>query len=264
MTAYDFDYAGTNLSSKGYEICQFGESSGFNVSNSGTNLNFRKIKQLRSGKFSFASSDYNDAIEIRFSIVRKDGKEISVEEESDILRWLNRHVPYKLRFLNGGLENLIFDGSFNAHKVEHRGRCVGFNLVFTTVYPFAHLDPVTIDFSLSGENSEFVITDVSDEIGYSYPAKMTITCKESGDVKISNSIENRTMTILNCTKGEILTLDCVNQIISTSKSSHNVYNDFNYAFFRVANNYESRENKISSSLNCDISVTYSPTKKVVF
>ena len=103
------------------------------------------------------------------------------------------------------------------------------------------------------------INDTSYEEGYIYP-QMEIAVKKDGDLKIHNAIENRETYIGKCVAGEVITLDY--PVIQSSISSHNIQNDFNWTFFRVANTYNNSRNDLTISLPCLIKIKYSPIVKV--
>ena len=103
------------------------------------------------------------------------------------------------------------------------------------------------------------LNDASYEEGYIYP-QMEITVKADGDLTIHNSIENRETYIANCKSGEVITLDY--PVIQSSDSSHNIQNDFNWTFFRVANTDDNSRNDLVISLPCSIKIKYSPIVKV--
>ena len=103
------------------------------------------------------------------------------------------------------------------------------------------------------------LNDNSYEEGYIYP-QMEITVKADGDLTIHNSIENREMHIANCRINEVITLDY--PVIQSSDSSHDIQNDFNWTFFRVANTYDNSRNDLVVSIPCSIKIKYSPIVKV--
>ena len=110
------------------------------------------------------------------------------------------------------------------------------------------------------------LNDTSYEEGYIYP-QMEITIDNIDDrpvnernLTIHNSIENREMYIANCTSGEVITFDY--PVIQSSNSSHNIQNDFNWTFFRVANTYDNSRNDLTISIPCTIKLKYSPIVKV--
>lgn len=108
--------------------------------------------------------------------------------------------------------------------------------------------------------------DTSYEEGYIYP-QMKITIDDIDDkpvnernLTIHNSIENRETYISNVSTGEVITFDY--PVIQSSDSSHNIQNDFNWTFFRVANTYDNSRNDLVISLPCSIKIKYSPIVKV--
>lgn len=110
-----------------------------------------------------------------------------------------------------------------------------------------------------GEVYKSSINDTSYEEGFIYPYT-EISVNKDGDLKIHNSIENRETYIANCVAGEVITMDY--PVIRSSISSHNIQNDFNWTFFRVANTYENSRNDLVITLPCSIKVKYSPVVKV--
>ena len=103
------------------------------------------------------------------------------------------------------------------------------------------------------------LNDTSYEEGYIYPVT-EITISESGNLNIYNALEDRNTCIANCTANEVITMDY--PIIQSSLSSHNIQNDFNWNFFRIANTYDNSRNDLTISIPCTIKVTYSPIVKV--
>ena len=111
----------------------------------------------------------------------------------------------------------------------------------------------------AGQIYKASLNDTSYEEGYIYP-KMEITVKADGNLTIYNSIENRETYIANCKTNEVITLDY--PVIQSSDLSHNIQNDFNWTFFRVANTYDNSRNDLVISLPCSIKIKYSPIVKV--
>jgi cellulose synthase/poly-beta-1,6-N-acetylglucosamine synthase-like glycosyltransferase len=102
-------------------------------------------------------------------------------------------------------------------------------------------------------------SDDTNERLKAYP-DVEIICKQDGNLVIHNSIEDRDTVIKNCIAGEVITMKY--PVIASSIQSHQIQNDFNYNFFRVANNYRDRVNKITFSLPCTMKISYNPIRKV--
>lgn len=103
------------------------------------------------------------------------------------------------------------------------------------------------------------INDSSCEEGYIYPYT-EITVFKDGNLNIHNAIEDRNTYIANCVAGEIIIMDY--PIIKSSVSSHDILNDFNWNFFRVANTYDNSRNDLTFSIPCNVKIKYSPVIKV--
>lgn len=103
------------------------------------------------------------------------------------------------------------------------------------------------------------INDTSYEEGYIYPYT-EIKMVNDGDLRIYNALEDRYTYIANCVAGETITMDY--PVIKTSISSHNIQNDFNWNFFRVANTFDNSRNDLIVFTPCTIKIKYSPIVKV--
>lgn len=103
------------------------------------------------------------------------------------------------------------------------------------------------------------INNMSYEEGYIYPYT-EITVLEDGDLDIYSVLENRNTIIKNCVVDEVITMDY--PIIQSSVQSHNIQNDFNWNFFRIANTYDNSRNDLTTSIPCKIQIRYSPIVKV--
>lgn len=264
MKALDFEYDGLLLSDFGFMICNFDDNSFDTVSN-GSQISFNTTPILRGNKVLLTDTSYKDCLETTFSICKNpcktsshDLEPISQDEIRQIMRWLNRKDFHKFKIIEEGYENVFFEGSFNINKTMLNGEVIAFELNLTTNRPFALQEPVRFSFDI-GANQEKVLSDKSDEIGFIY-VEAEIVCKASGDLIVTNDIENRKTIIKNCTSGEILKLN--SPIIETSISSHKVQNDFNYNFLRLANTLYERRNRLTFSLPCSVKITYTPIRKV--
>ena len=127
--------------------------------------------------------------------------------------------------------------------------------MFESLYGLFCFDEYKILFLVSLNS----INDTSYEEGYIYP-HMEIIVNADGDLHIHNAIENRNTIISGCLTDEIITMDY--PVIQSSISSHNIQNDFNWNFFRIANTYDNSRNDLTISLPCSIKLTYSPIVKV--
>lgn len=264
MYHFDFEYDGLRLSDFGYVLCEFDSSDKDTVSN-GSQITFNTVSTLNGSKYELTSSTYDTCLEATFQLCKNpvkndvDEMEISVEELKELMSWLNRKEFHKFRLLDNEFTNCYFEVSFNIKRIESNTKVIGLELDAVTNRPFALMEPVTIVLENDEENGEVSINDLSDDEGYIYPTT-TITLKSDGDLTIYNCLEERSTYIANCTNGEVITMDY--PVITTSDSSHQIQNDFNWNFFRIAGTYADKENNLIVSLPCTIEIEYSPIVKV--
>lgn len=265
--AYDFEYDGKNLSDFGFMICEF-ETKDKNVVSNGSKITFINAKTSNGTKYEPTGIQYDTFLEGKFSICKNpcntDNLAMSVNEIRLLSKWLNRKENLKFKPLCDEYIQIYFEGSFNIELVKYNGKVYGMNLIFKSNRPYALLEEKT--FYIKNKNSEtnHYLYDLSDVEGFIYPS-VKIVIEEDGDLIIKNYAEDsdqngRTTLIKNCTAGEIITMDY--PIINSDNSSHNIQNDFNWNFFRIANSFYNNVNRVTISLSCSIEIRYSPIAKI--
>lgn len=263
MKFYDFQYDGLNLSDMGYIICSFG-SEGIQTISNGSQIVFNTVSTLNGGKHELLSTEYTDCIESTFQICKNpcydSNLEISQTDFLDLTSWLSRKEFHKFKLLKDDYLNLYFEASFNISRIEMNGKLYGLELHMITNRPYALHEQSLITINNTENNGKKSFYDSSNEEGYIYPEKMTITLNASGNLSIYNKLDGRTMIINNCISGEIITLEY--PIINTSVSSHKIKDDFNWKFFRIANTFKNKKNDLTISLPCKIEILYSPIIKI--
>ena len=265
MLVNDFEYDGLLLSDFGCIMCSF-DSTGLETVTNGSNITFNTSPILKGTKHVLTNTQYDECLTTTFEIcknpcnyVDQSDAYFSIEEITTLTRWLNRKEFLKFKLIKEGYENLYFEGSFNVSRKMFGDYCVGMELTLTTNRPFALYETIKKTFKAIKSNHVEIFKDISDEIGYIYP-RVEITCTTAGDLTIHNAIENRDTVIKNCKVGEVITMNY--PVISSSISTHKIQNDFNYNFFRIANTYREKGNKITFSLPCTMKVSYEPVRKV--
>lgn len=227
----------------------------------------RNITQasLFSGKEQpFLYQNYSSTLSFVISIIKNPCKDdniyMTVADMEELKRWLSRPAPHVFRLLDPEYDTIFWEGSFNITEEVVGANRVGATLSFVSTRPFALQNDVTYYGTLES-NESIIINDSSMEQGYLYP-DMAITCLEAGDLIINNDFDERSTIVKNCTANEVITFSKYLQVTS-SDESHAIYDDFNYKFFRICNNYETNENVITFSLPCEYSITYNPIRKVI-
>lgn len=266
MNAIDFEYDGQYLSDYGFIICDFNGSSGADSISAGSALTFNKVSRFGGKLHSLTSTQYDECITTTFDICKDpdvyDDMEITGDEFRDLMRWLNRREFLKFQIHDSELdyETCYFEASFNIEKIKIHEVTYGLRLNMETNKPFGYGIEQRVKWTFHDVDASRLLSDISDEIGSIYPS-LTITCGADGDLQIYNDFNGCTTEIKNCTNGEVITIDGDTQIISSSLSTHKVYEDFNYEFFKIGNTYNNRNNRISVSKACTLEIRYTPIIK---
>lgn len=262
MKCYDFYYDGVCLRDKGFMICSF-DSGGSDTISNGSEITFNQVSVLNGAKQELTSVQYDDCITATIQICKNmcngDNLEVSVEEQRDIMRWLNRKGFHKFKLIDDEYAGIYFEASFNVSKVEIGGKVCGFELEMKTNRPWALQEPVEIVINNDVPNKVRAFYNKSDEEGYIYP-DMEIAIDGDGNLDIYSITEDRHMIINNCKSGEVITINY--PIIQTSLNSHKIQNDFNWVFYRVSTSFKDKENEFTASLPCSIRIKYSPVAKI--
>ena len=262
MRAKDFEFDGRSLSSFGLVIANFGEKGLETID--GTEITFNTVSSLGGSKHHLVSTTYEDCLSVTIQIVKyschTDIQEITSVEHREISRWLNRKGFYKLKFFDESYIDLYYMASVKSiNRIELDGRLMGLELNIITNSPHALKEPKTVIIKNLANDGKYSINDTSYEEGYIYPY-VEIIVNESGDLNIYNALEDRNTYIANCVYGEVITMDY--PIIQSSVSSHDIQNDFNWNFFRVANTFDNSRNDLTISIPCTMKIKYSPIVKV--
>ena len=262
MKAFDFEFDGKQLSDFNFIICSFGEK-GLETIDNGSKISFNTVSTLSGAHHKLLGAEYEDCLEATIQICKNpcsgDVAEISPTEFRQLTKWLNRKKFLKLKILEESYIDLYYEVKIDVSRIEIDGRLVGLELTIITNRPFALKESRTIVVRNFEKDGQHNIHDTSHEEGYIYPYTEIIV-NEDGNLNIYNAIENRNTYIANCVAGEVITMDY--PVIQSSVSSHNIQNDFNWNFFRVANTFDNSRNDLTISLPCTIKITYSPIVKV--
>lgn len=262
MKVYDFEYDGLRLSDFGMVMCKLG-SGGIDTVSNGSNIEFNTISTLNGMKHELASSRYDDCLTATFQICNNfcDGEdgEISLETMRNVMRWLNRKTFHKFRLMSDEYAGIYFMASFNVSRIEMDGMLVGFELEMFSDSPFGLFDEVSLKIDNDVAGKTICFYSGSDEEGFIYP-RMEINVESNGDLEVHSVKDDRTMVVRNCKAGEKITVDY--PVITSSRSDHEIQNDFNWIFYRISTEFRDSENEITISLPCSVTMEYSPVAKV--
>lgn len=268
MTMEDFSFGDDRLSDYGCMVAgintQFSHSASM-----GSKLNLETIKNRVTGQNKIINTDYDEVVSATFDICKNpfrnsNSMDFSDGELSFFMRWLNKknYEKFKPIYDDESYSDLYFYGSFNEiYAINISGKIVGLTVTFTSNAPFGYANEKEFNVSIDNADDSFIFYDDSDEVGYLYPSFYEITCMVSGNVKISNNMDTKSTVINNCIKNEVITMNCTNKIILSSKAHLTLFNDFNYNYPRFVNKMTERKNIFTVSLPCKIKIKYSPIRK---
>lgn len=265
MYATDFIYDGEHLSDYHFVICSIDSDEGVKEINPGSDIVFNQISINSGYKHSLISTRYDNCISLTFDICKDpdyfNNIEITEVEYRRIFRWLNRKEFKKFRFRTGYTRKCYFNASFNITNIYVDDRLYGFRLTMYTDKPYGYGEEESVVLEASNTQKVFDVINKSDEIGSIYPT-VKIEMLSSGDLTITNEtyLEGYPTQIKNCSVGEVIVIDCENQIITSTKPDH-ICDDFNYRFFSLGSSYRNDKNEISISLPCRATITYEPIIK---
>lgn len=293
----DFTYDGTTLSSLGYMVCWWDKET--NTAAKDAQRNFNQISMYLGRYQPFTVTSYDNTLEMTFGIckmpcgdqnydidtetgnpiltendrhllrefwsydgndVKGEDGEISIAEMRYLKRWLSAPNPRVFSVNDERYEGIKWEGSFNIEEVNVGSKRVGLNLTFTSNRPFGIEEDRIIEGDIK-KNGAINVSYFSDEWGYTYPY-VKIECRADGDLTIYNAYDQRSTMIKNCVDGEIITIDKQLQIAS-SITTHDVFSDFNYVFLRLGRDKGSSINKLTFTLPCHYTISYTPVAKVV-
>ena len=129
MIAMDFEYDGQLLSDFGFIICNF-DSSDVNTISNGSTLTLNTVPMNNGSKYLLSGVKYDSCVSATFSICKdvciNDDLEISIEENSAIMRWLNRKNFNKFKIIQDDYLDVYFESTFNISRVVIGGKKVGY------------------------------------------------------------------------------------------------------------------------------------------
>lgn len=260
VSADGFVFAERTSDDFGLIICEFDDSSD---SDSASQVEFSLINSPIQNKwYKSGNSNYTEALAFSFSVAKDDFSAIDAYEYSAIARWLVRKDDFKdFMLTRRDYDNIHFYAQLNVSPIEIGGNIVGIDVEGTTNAPFGFsaLETYTFD---TNDGTTFSFSDNSDEIGYIYP-DLKITVRTGGDISLLNQTENRAFTLKNCVANEVITIDGKTLQIDSTAVSHNIYEDSNYQYFRIVNDYDKRKNTIVITGDCTVEMKYRPIRKVV-
>lgn len=269
MYMTDFEYNGERLSDYHLMLCSFDGTS--DIVDIGNVITMNMVKAPNSHRQMSVGHSYDDTFTVTLQVSKIScdnnvDNEIREDEVNRIVRWLNRKrfCKFKPIYDDFAFSDVYYKATFNIRLIKYGNKIVGLELTLITDAPFGYKDNDEYNYEFTSSDDEFIVYDISDEVGYLY-CDAIITCKESGNLIITNEFDRDNDVIINnCTQGEIIRLRGTQKIIENlgDVGHSTLCNDFNYNFLRISNSYDNNENVFKSSLKCEIELQYSPVRKV--
>ena len=266
----DFEYADRRLSDFGCIMCHINTNAGINDVEIGCDITFNTVKNNNSSIQSITSSSYDSVYTTEFEIMKStcnNSEDIyftSLEVRA-LIKWLNRREYAKFRPINdiSDESDVYYYGSFNIKQVQIGDKILGLHLTFTANAPYGFSEPNHLRYMILKNDDTFEIDAESDELGIIYPT-VSIRNFYDNDVKITNITTGTSLFIRNCKADETIILNGEYKLISTDNEAHKstLPNDFNYEYLDFLIDEIYSPNIYEVSVPCEISINYSPIRKV--
>ena len=260
VDAKGFTFAGKTSDEFGLIMCSFEGSEPSDTS--GGKIEFTKIdSSIQNRWYKTGNANYSEPLQFSFQIVKSTFEPFDAYDYSSIARWLVRKDGYKdFMITRSDYDNIHFNVQMNIEPIEVAGNIVGITVNGITDSPFGYNQLITKTIDVNGSDT-FSFVDMSDEIGYIYP-DIEIEVKDNCDVIITNTHENRTFSLKNCVANEIIKING-KLLQMTTNANRNLYDNTNYIYPRIANDYDNRKNIFKIQGNCIVTMRYREIRKVV-
>ena len=265
--AYDFCYDGLYLSDYDFTIVNIDDSSGVETVSIGSVIKIDTITKPTQRRAYKTGYHYDSTYTCSFTIAKNPEKvgnnlEITEDEFSDLIRWLNRTEFLQMFFVYEHENNCYYDAIFNIEKVYIGNKLIALQLTMETNRPYGYGDRQvkTLTFTEAEQVKSF--NDNSNEIGSIIP-DLKITIKDDGDLYLQNLDTETSMTINNCVEDEIISINGEMLTIMSDNPNHQatLADDFDYNFLSIGNSISNRRNRILASIPCVVEIGYIPVIK---
>ena len=261
VDAKGFTFAGKTSDEFGLIMCSFEGSEPSDTS--GGKIEFTKIdSSIQNRWYKTGNANYSEPLQFSFQIVKGTFEPFDAYDYSSIARWLVRKDGYKdFMITRSDYDNIHFNVQMNIEPIEVAGNIVGITVNGITDSPFGYNQLITKTIDVNGSDT-FSFVDMSDEIGYIYP-DIEIDISSACNLKITNETSGEIFKLDNCINNEVIKIDGTILEINSTALSHKIYNDTNFKFPRIVNDFNKRTNVFKIEGNCSLTMKYRPIRKVV-
>lgn len=186
----------------------------------------------------------------------------SEKECRNILRTLTGIRGYQwMKIVNNDSEDDIWFRSkivkISSKKVG--GNIVGLILEMESDAPNGYSQETVIDLNFKANKPIRIFSNTDDLYNYIYPT-VSIKFNSDGDFKLENITDNRSSVIKNVKKGEVITIDSKNEVITSSIAHDLLLNDFtDMNWIRLLPD----ANELVTNMDAKITFRYRVPRKVV-
>ena len=259
----DFIFDGRYGSDFNLKICDITSNSSTDSSTI-SKTDFSTFQPSNAYKNYFTGSTSSEVLTTTFQVGHFENCQMQ-DFDDDLLeavsRWFCREDGYhRFAFINSLDDTVEYNAKIDMNKIELGTRVIGLEFTVTTDSQIGYTKR-KINKTLSADEA-FIINDTSSKTGSS-PIDVIIKCKQSGDLALAYSFNNKkhTTRIANCSEGEIISINNM-QVVTSSLSSHDVMEDFNFSFPKIYTSVKSTVNTFRVNIPCEIEIKYELRRKV--
>ena len=258
MLDKDFIFNGKSNRDFGAICCYFDKGAENNFAVTGkTELNYESTYNGSINKI--ISNNYSEPLKFSIGLIHEQNLTFTPKENEEIVKWLCNPIDYKHFKVDDELyDDINYFVKFTEPQHYYYN---GFNgLMFNAVcqHPYGLSNEIIKKFS----TSEFTINNRSDETEqYLYPELIEIKVKSPlSTLTITNTsdIAHNECVFNNLKNGEVITMNCLERIISSTDTSENIITKFNKNWIRMVHG----KNVFTINGNVDIKFTYREVRKV--
>jgi len=203
--------------------------------------------------------EYASPLTSSITIINNDSTYIDTEKQVALKKWLckNRYGWFQVE--QEDMADIYYRCIFNNPKIYNLGRRnAGLIFTMTCDAPYAWSAEFNRKFSVLESTGTFTFNHTSDFDEYILRPVVTITSNTNGSIEIINTSDHsRTVKVDNCVVGEVITIDGLNDKISSS-NGRVVINSWNKNFLELIEG----KNNLSIKGKCSVNLSYRLPRRV--
>lgn len=246
----------------GLMVCEFDGNTPSDTT--GGNIEFTLTSSpIQNRWYKSGNANYTEAIKFEFQVMKQNFEPIDSYEYSAIARWLQRKDDYKeFTVTRLDYDTVHFNAQLNVSPISISGDIMGITITGITDAPFGFGHLITLKATTENGVGTLTFADMSDEIGYIYP-DIEIDISSACNLKITNETSGEFFKLDNCVDNEVININGQFLEIKSTALSHKIYNDTNFKFPRIVNDFNKRTNVFRIDGNCALTMKYRAIRKVV-